>query len=113
MFGHMIEGNHMTFILGKGERPMVALYIGGHWLHALAVLHKVSGEERYLDRATTILGYYCGDNPLRVRVLNELGAVNNRVTDADGDGTEDTIDWDGYPESTAFVQIGLLHLLQN
>lgn len=113
MFGHMIEGDRMTFTLRKGEKPMVFLYIGGHWLHALAVLHKVSGEKRYLDRATTILGYYCGDNPVRVRLLNELGAVNNRVTDADGDGTEDTIGWDGYPESTAFVQIGLLHLLQN
>jgi hypothetical protein len=113
MFGHMTEGEHMTFILGKGEKPHVALYIGGHWLHALAVLHKVSGGKRYLDRANAILGYYCGDNPPRVRLLNELGAVNNRVTDGDGDGTEDTIHWDGYPESTAFVQIGLLQLLQN
>lgn len=113
MFGHMIQGDHMTFILGKQERPHVSLYIGGHWLHALAVLHKVSGEKRYLDRATAILGYYCGNNPVRVRLLNELGAVNNRLTDADGNGTEDTIHWDGYPESTAFVQIGLLQLLQD
>ncbi len=113
MFGHMIEGDHMTFILGKGEKPHVSLYIGGHWLHALAMLHKVSGEKRYIDRATAILGYYCGDNPVRVRLLNELGAVNNSVNDADGDGIEDTIHWNGYPESTAFVQIGLLHLLQN
>ena len=113
MFGFMLEGDRMTFILGKGEKPHVSLYIGGHWLHALAVLHKVSGEKRYLDRAIAILGYYCGDNPVRVRLLNELGAVNNRVTDADGDGTEDTIHWDAYPESSAFVQIGLLHLLRN
>lgn len=113
MFGHMTEGDHMTFILGKQEKPHVSLYIGGHGLHALAVLHKVSGEKRYIDRATAILAYYCGENPVRVRLLNELGAVNNRLTDADGDGTEDTIHWDGYPESTAFLQIGLLHLLQN
>ncbi len=113
MFGHMTKDKHMTFILGKDEKPHVSLYIGGHWLHALAVLHKVSGEKRYLDRATAILAYYCGDNPLRVRLLNELGAVNNRLTDADGDGTEDTMHWDAYPESTAFVQIGLLHLLQH
>ena len=102
----------MTFILSEGEKPHVSLYIGGHWLHALAVLHTVSGEKRYLDRATAILDYYCGDNSLRVRLLNELGAVNNRITDADSDGIEDQIGWDGYPESTAFVQIGLLKLLQ-
>jgi len=33
------------------------------------------------------------------------------VTDFNNDGIEDQIGWDGYPESTAFVQIGLLHLL--
>lgn len=113
MFGHMLEGERMTFILGKAEKPHVSLYIGGHWLHALAVLHQVTGEQGYLGRATAILGYYCGDNPMRVRLLNELGAVNNRLTDSDGDGNEDTIHWDAYPESTAFVQIGLLQLLRN
>jgi hypothetical protein len=113
MFGHMKEGDRMTFILGKGEKPHVPLYIGGHWLHALAVLHKVSGEKRYLDRANAILGYYCGDNSLRARLLNELGAVNNRIIDADSDGIEDILNWDAYPESTSFVQIGLLHLLRN
>ena len=112
MFGHMIQDGHMTFILGKGEKPHVSLYIGGHWLHALAVLHQVSAEKRYLDRAEAILSYYCGHNPLRVRLLNELGAVNNRMTDTDADGIEDTIGWDAYPESSAFVQIGLLHLLE-
>lgn len=112
MFGHIKDGDRMAFILNEGEKPHVALYIGGHWLHALAVLHTVSGEKRYLDRATAILDYYCGDNSLRVRLLNELGAVNNRITDADSDGIEDQIGWDGYPESMAFVQIGLLKLLQ-
>lgn len=112
MFGHIKDGDRMTLILSEGEKPHVSLYIGGHWLHALAVLHTVSGEKRYLDRAKAILDYYCGDNSLRVRLLNELGAVNNRITDADSDGIEDQIGWDGYPESTAFVQIGLLKLLQ-
>jgi hypothetical protein len=113
MLGNISQGERMSFILSKGQKPHVSLYIGGHWLHALAVLHRVSGDTRYLDRATAILAYYCGNNPLRVRLLNELGAVNNQFIDADSDGTEDTIRWDGYPESTAFVQIGLLHLLKD
>lgn len=112
MFGHMIQQGGMTFVLGKGEQPHVPLYVGGHWIHALAVLHTVTHEQRYADRAHAIVGYYCGDNPLRVRLLNELGAVNNRVTDSKGSGMEDQIGWDAYPESTAFVQIGLMHLLR-
>lgn len=112
MFGHMIEDGRMTFVLAKGDPPHIPLYVGGHWLHALAVLHAVTQEPRYADRAHAILSYYCGANPLRVRLLNELGAVNNRVTDTDQDGLEDHIAWNAYPESTAFVQIGLLHLLQ-
>ena len=113
MFGHMIKDGLMTFILGQNEHPHVSLYIGGHWIHALAVLHSVTNETRYADRAHAILSYYCGVNPLNLRLLNEIGAVNNRLTDLDDDGTEDHIGWDGYPESMAFVQIGLLHLLSN
>lgn len=112
MFGHMIQGDGTTFILGKDELPHIALYVGGHWIHALAVLYSVTHERRYSDRAHAILAYYCGDNPLRIRLLNELGAVNNRVTDSTRSGVEDHIAWDAYPESTAFVQIGLLHLLR-
>lgn len=113
MFGNMTQDGGMTFILGKGEHPHVPLYIGGHWIHALAVLHATTHESRYAERANAILAYYCGANPLHVRLLNELGAVNNRLTDSHDTGTEDQIGWDGYPESTAFVQIGLLHLLRH
>lgn len=112
MFGHMIEDGRMTFVLAEDKPPHIPLYVGGHWLHALAVLHAVTQKPRYAARAHAILSYYCGANPLRVRFLNELGAVNNRVTDTDQDGLEDHIAWNAYPESTAFVQIGLLHLLQ-
>ncbi len=115
MFAHMVaEGTEgqVTFHLGKEERAHVSLYMGGHWIHALALLHDVTGDARYAERAHRIVCYYLGDNPIRVRLLNELGAVNNRVTDTDGDGVEDALHWDAYPESTAFVQIGLLHLLQ-
>lgn len=112
MFGHMIEDCRMTFVLAEGKPPHIPLYVGGHWIHALAVLHAVTQKPRYAARAHAILSYYCGANPLRVRLLNELGAVNNRVTDTDHDGLVDHIAWNAYPESTAFVQIGLLHLLQ-
>jgi len=113
VFGHMIQGEGLTFVLSKGELPHVSLYIQGHWLHALALLHEVTAESRYHQRAEAIVRYYCGDNPLHVPLLNELGAVNNRVTDANQDGIEDTLHWDAYPESTAFFQIGLLHYLQS
>ena len=112
MFGHMQKDGGTTFELDSHSPPHVSLYIGGHWLHALAVLHAVTQEPKYAVRAQAILAYYCGDNPLQVRLLNELGAVNNRVTDVDRDGIEDSLHWDAYPESTAFVQIGLLHLLR-
>jgi hypothetical protein len=116
MFAHMIadgaEGQ-VTFHLGREERAHVSLYMGGHWIHALALLHGLTGQARYAQRAHAILAYYLGNNPLRVRLLSEIGAVNNRVTDSDGDGVEDALHWDAYPESTAFVQIGLIHLLKH
>ncbi|MFZ5830061.1 MAG: hypothetical protein ACOY3P_08235 [Planctomycetota bacterium] len=110
LFGHRKEAG-MTYYLGKRDHPHMALYVSGLWLHALANLHAVTQMDRYAERAHAILAYYCGDNPLHTRILNELGGVNNRVTDTDNDGIEDELRWNAYPESTAFVQIGLLRLL--
>lgn len=111
LVGHRKNGG-FTFVQTAGETAHRPLYIGGLWLHALAALYDVTRQPRYAQRAEAILGYYCGDNPPGVRLLDELGTVNNRVTDRDGDGVEETLDWDAYPESMAFVQIGLLRLLQ-
>lgn len=111
-FGMRKDGG-TTFYLGATDpHPHISLYVAGHWIHGLARLHQVTNDPRYRGRAEALLAYYCGDNPLHVRLLNELGAINNRVTDSDNDGVEDQLGWDGYPESTAFVQIGLLHLLE-
>ena len=104
-------GGDMTCVMAKKELPQVSLYMNGHWLHALAAMHALTGEVRYKKRGERLLGYLCGDNPLRIRLINELGAVCNNVADSDGDGQDDQIFWNGYPESTAFVQIGLLHWL--
>jgi hypothetical protein len=106
------RGDGMTYYLGDQGLPHFALYLNGHWIEALARLFGATGDVRYQDRARAILAYYCGDNPLHVRLLSEIGSVNNRVTDSDKDGVEDQLGWDAYPESTAFVQIGLLHLLE-
>ena len=104
-------GGDMTCVMAKKEVPQVELYMNGHWLHALAAMHALTGEARYKERGGRLLSYLCGDNPLRIRLINELGAVCNNVADSDGDGQDDQIFWNGYPESTAFVQIGLLHWL--
>lgn len=105
-------GGDMTCLLSKKEAtPHVSLYMNGHWLHALAAMHTLTGDARYKERGERLLGYFCGDNPLRIRLINEMGAVCNHVADSDADGQDDQIFWNGYPESTAFVQIGLLHWL--
>jgi hypothetical protein len=101
----------MTHFMGDDHRVRFTFYVDGHWLHALAKLHKATGDARYRDRCHELLSYLCGANPFHARLFNELGAVYNFVTDNDGNGIEDRLQHDLYPESTAFVQIGLLHLL--
>lgn len=110
-FGYR-RGSGTTLFVGDDRRVRFTFYQDGHWLHALAVLHKQTGDARYRARCESLLSYLCGDNPFQARLFNELGAVYNFVTDNDADGIEDRLQHDLYPESTAFVQIGLLHLLR-
>ena len=84
----------------------------GLWMQALVELEALTGEARYARRFEEIAGYFCGNNPFDARLFTEIGGVYNFVTDADGDATEDRLHFDLYPESTAFVQIGLLRHLQ-
>lgn len=95
-----------------GKRNMIFFYKSGHWIHALAKMYDLTGHERYRRRAEAILAYLCGANPWRARMLNELGGVYNWVTDTDGDGVEDELKQDMYPESTAFCHIGAVHLMR-
>ena len=111
LFGHRKETG-LTYFLGEEKTAHASLYMNGLWLHTLACLHRVAREPRYLARAHALAAYYCGANPLHVRLLSEIGSVNNRISDRDGDGVEDHLVWDAYPESTAFFQIGLLHLMR-
>ncbi len=93
-------------------RPFIFFYMSGHWIHALARVYDVTGDVRYRARAEAMVSYLCGANPWRVRLLNELGGVYNWVEDRNGDGIEDHLKQDMYPESTAFCQIGINHLLR-
>ncbi|MGH7193072.1 MAG: hypothetical protein ACREJM_05995, partial [Candidatus Saccharimonadales bacterium] len=98
------EDGQMSHFFGDDHRVRFTLYVAGHWLHALAKLRRATGDARYDERCQSLLSYLCGDNPFHARLLNELGAVYNYITDNDGDGIEDRLQYDLYPESTAFVQ---------
>ena len=115
-FGSVLrKRDQMSFLWDWTEddpgRPFIFFYISGHWIHALARLYDVTGDERYRARAEAMVSYLCGANPWQVRLLNELGGVYNWVEDRNGDGIEDHLKQDMYPESTAFCQIGINHLL--
>lgn len=95
------------------DRNVIYLYHSGHWIHALSRAYAVTGNDAYRQRAEKMISYLCGANPWHVRLFNELGAVYNWVEDTDGDGIEDYLKQDMYPESTAFCQIGILHYLHD
>ena len=95
-----VEATHLTY------------FHAGLWLQALAELHATTGEARYAARLEEVAGYFCGNNPFDARLYTELGAVYNYVKDTDGDTVEDRLHFDLYPESTAFVQIGMLRHLE-
>ena len=104
------RGKSMTF--RHGNAPAHAdLYVSGHWLHALALAHRAAALPAALDRANALAASLCGHNSLHVRLLTEIGAINNRITAPASPGLPPRLAWDAYPESTAFFQIGLLHLL--
>ena len=116
-FGPRIRPDRMTFNWHKlsetcADRNVIYFYQTGHWIHALARLYALTEEMRYRDRALAMVRYLCGANPWHVRLFNEIGGVYNWVDDMDGDGVEDYLKQDMYPESTAFCQIGIFHLLR-
>ncbi len=111
-FGLRVAPERMTYIWPGADHPRVFYYQTGHWIHALADLHALTGDIRYRQRAEAMVSYLCGNNPWQVRLFNELGAVYNWTDDADRDGLQDQLRQDMYPESTAFCQIGIMRLWQ-
>jgi len=103
----------MTHIWSRGGKAQYFYYQDGHWIQALADVYALTGDVRYRARAEAIISYLCGNNPWQMRIFNELGAVYNWTDDTDGDGIEDLVRQDMYPESTAFCQIGILHFLRS
>lgn len=95
-----VEATHLTY------------FHAGLWMQALAELQAATGDARYSARLEEVAGYFCGNNPFDARLYTELGAVYNYVKDTDGDTVEDRLHFDLYPESTAFVQIGMLRHLE-
>lgn len=111
-FGLRRTADRMTYIWPENKNPKVCYYQTGHWIHALAEAYALTGAARYRERTEAMIRYLCGDNPWHVRLFNELGAVYNWTEDTDGDGLQDLLRRDFYPESTAFCQIGILRFLE-
>ena len=111
-FGLRSKPERMTYVWQERGHPQIFYYQSGHWIHALADLYALTGETRYRERAEAIVSDLCGNNPWQVRLFNELGGVYNWTDDTDGDGVQDLLKQDLYPESTAFCQIGILRLIQ-
>ncbi|MBP5274459.1 MAG: hypothetical protein ILO36_05950 [Abditibacteriota bacterium] len=113
-FGLSLVPGEMTYRWGRADGAWKAkgqffYYQTGHWLQALASLYTVTGDIRYLDRCRKIAEYLLGNNPPGIRIFSETGGVYNWAEDTDGDGAEDTVYNNMYPESTAFCQIGLMY----
>jgi hypothetical protein len=111
-FGLLTAPGRMTYVWERGGHARIFLYQTGHWIHALADLYAVTGSSRYRERAEAMVRYLCGANPWQLRLFNELGAVYNWTDDTHGDGVQDLLKQDMYPESTAFCQIGIMRLTQ-
>ena len=110
-FGFRRTPETMTYNwMGMGKVQFF-YYITGHWIHALADLYSLTGDPRYRERAEAMISYLCGSNPFKVRLFTETGGIYNWSNDNDGDGIEDKIKQDMYPESSAFTQIGILRLI--
>ena len=112
-FGLRVAPDRMTYIWRKGGKLQFFYYQDGHWIHALADLYALTGASRFRARAEAMVSYLCGNNPWQARLFNELGGVYNWTDDTDGDGLEDLLKQDMYPESTAFCQIGIVRLLRS
>jgi hypothetical protein len=112
-FGLRAAPDRMTYVWRQGGGLQFFHYQDGHWIHALADLYALTRDRRYRERAEALISYLCGNNPWQVRLFNELGGVYNWTDDTDGDGIEDLLKQDMYPESTAFCQIGILRLLRS
>lgn len=109
-FGLRMTPERMTYIWPGKNHAQIFYYQSGHWIHALADLHALTGDARYRTRAEAMVSYLCGNNPWQVRLFNELGGVYNWTDDIDRDGLQDQLRQDMYPESTAFCQIGIMRL---
>jgi hypothetical protein len=102
----------MTYNWMKMGKAQFFYYLTGHWIHAFSDLYAATGNLRYRERAEGLISYLCGNNALHVRLLTETGGVYNWSEDTDGDGVEDRIKQDMYPESSAYTCIGILRLLK-
>jgi len=113
--GRRVPGHpgELQYRAGGVDATHLTYFHAGLWLQALAELHAATGDVHYARRLEEVLGYFCGNNPFDARLYTELGAVYNFVKDTDGDTVEDRLHFDLYPESTAFVQIGLLRHLEH
>ncbi len=105
------QPNELRYRVSDSVSTHLTYFHAGLWMQALSELHALTGERAYARRLSRIAGYFCGNNPFDARLFTETGGVYNFVTDTDGDTLEDRLHYDLYPESTAFVQIGLLRFM--